>query len=300
MSELERRAGLDGKVAVVLGGAQGLGEGICRALAACGVNIALCDVDAAALGRAADLLRTLQREVLAHEADVCDRAALDGFWSQVDRHFQRVDIVVNVVGGVRHQSFLDTKPEQWDADIRCNYGYVVQSCHHAARRMRERGHGGSIVNVTTIEAYRAAPGFSVYAGLKAGVANLSRSLATELAPLGIRLNCVAPDQTPTPGLTACIDPATYDPAPPGVCSEDVMRLVQAQAANAIPLGRMGVPDDVANCVLFLASDLSAYVTGQTLHADGGAMASAGWLNFPGLGFRNRVPLEMLASAACTG
>jgi len=301
MSALEQRAGLAGKTAVVLGGAQGLGEGICRALAECGVDIALCDIEGEMLERTAQSIRAHQRKVYAQIADVCDAASLDEFWANVDQHFPHIGIVVNVVGGVRHTAFLDSMPEQWEADARRNFGYVVQSCHHGARRMRGGGRGGSIVNLTTIEASRAAPGFSVYAGLKAGVTNLTRSLATELAPLGIRLNCIAPDQTPTPGLWKCIDAATFDPPPAGVTDPDrVMDLVKIQAANGIPLGRMGTPDDIGNCVLFLASDLSSYITGQTLHADGGAMASAGWLNFPKLGFRNRVPLEMVATWAYGG
>jgi len=294
---LEQRAGLAGKVAVVLGGADGLGAGICQALAEAGVDIALCDINAEALDRTVGTLRSQGRRVFAQVVDVRDRAALDVFWASVDTAFTQVDIVVNVVGGVRHTAFLDTVPADWDGDITKNYAYVVQSCHHAARRMRDSGRGGSIVNITTIEGYRAAPGFSVYAGLKAGVANLTRSLAVELAPMGIRLNCVAPDQTPTSGLWACIDTTTYDPPPPGSDMDEAMRLAEAQARNAIPLGRMGRVDDIANCVLFLASDLASYVTGQTLHADGGAMASAGWFHFPRLGFRNRVPLQMVATPA---
>jgi 3-oxoacyl-[acyl-carrier protein] reductase len=296
MGILDERANLQGKVAVILGGADGMGRAITTALAKAGVDVAFCDINQDGITATLHELKSLASKVYAAQLDVRDRAALDAFWLDIDRQFAKVDILVNVVGGVRHKAFLDSTPEDWDNNIRTNYAYVVQSCHHAGTRMKAAG-GGSIVNITTIEGYRSAPGFSVYAGLKAGVANLARSLGTELAPFGIRVNCVAPDQTPTPGLFACIDPVSYDPAPAGKSEAEIWQLAEAQARNAIPLGRMGQLVDIENCVLFLASDLSAYITGQTLHCDGGAMASAGWLNFPKLGFRNRVPLAMLDTPA---
>jgi NAD(P)-dependent dehydrogenase (short-subunit alcohol dehydrogenase family) len=300
MSPFERRTGLNGCTAVVVGAAQGLGEGIVRALAENGVDLALCDIEAEALLRTTKAARAQGRRVLAEITDACDAAALDAFWASVDRSFPRVDILVNVVGGVKQCAFLDSTSGDWASDTRRNFGYVVQSCQHAARRMRDRGHGGSLVNITTIEAHRAAPGFSIYAGLKAGVTNLSRSLAVELAPLGIRVNCVAPDQTPTPGLAKCVDPVTYDPPPLGCPPERLEALYEAQASNAIPLGRMGRTDDVANAVLFLASDLSSYLSGQTLHVDGGAMAAAGWMHYPNLGHRVRVPLALIDGPAYGG
>jgi 3-oxoacyl-[acyl-carrier protein] reductase len=297
MGILDERANWQGKVALILGGADGMGRAITVALATAGVDVAFCDINADAIKATLELLKPLDRKVLCAAVDVRDRAALDAFWADFDRQFKRVDIVVNVVGGVRHKAFLDSVPQDWDDNIRKNFAYVVQSCHHAGTRMKAAGRGGSIVNITTIEGYRAAPGFSVYAGLKAGVANLARTLGCELAPFGIRVNCVAPDQTPTPGLFACIDPVSYDPPPAGKSEAEIWKLAEEQARNAIPMGRMGRLEDIENCVLFLASDLSTYLTGQTLHCDGGAMASAGWLHFPKLGFRNRVPLSMIDTPA---
>jgi 3-oxoacyl-[acyl-carrier protein] reductase len=294
---LDQRAGLQGKTAVVLGGGGGMGAGITLSLAGAGVDVAFCDIDSAAVEATGQVLRTLSQRSLAAVTDVRDRAALDAFWTRVDEAFECVDIVINVVGGVQHKAFLESGPEDWDDNIRMNFAYVVQSCHHAASRMHKSARGGSIINITTIEGYRAAPGFSVYAGLKSGVANLSRSLGTELAPYGVRVNCIAPDQTPTPGLMKCIDPPGYDPPPAGSSEAEVWSLAEAQARNAIPLGRMGRIEDIENAVLFLASGLSCYISGQTLHVDGGAMASAGWYNFPKLGFRNRVPLQVIATAA---
>ncbi|MHC8320400.1 SDR family NAD(P)-dependent oxidoreductase [Pseudomonas sp. GB2N2] len=294
MSIWEERARLCGKVAVVVGGADGMGRGISLALAEAGVKLAICDIDEQALDETRRLLKPFQPDVLTQQVDVQQRGALVTFWQNVDLHFQHIDILVNVVGGVRHKAFLDSQPDDWDEVYNLNFGYVVNSCQEAARRMSAAQRPGSIINLTTIEGSRAAPGFSVYAGLKAGVSNFSRSLAVELAPHGIRINCVAPDQTPTPGLIRCVDPTSYDPPPADLNLAQIMALVEEQARNAIPMGRMGRVEDIENAVLYLASDLSSYLTGQTLHVDGGAMASAGWLKFPALGFRNRVPLKILA------
>ena len=154
----------------------------------------------------------------------------------------------------------------------------------AIPRLRAAG-GGSIINLGSIEGNRAAPGFSVYAGLKAALENVGRSIAVEVAPDRIRVNTIAPDYVPTEGL------AGAEPSGTGSGSA----LVDPTAVRAmghqisIPMGRVGEPEDVGGCALFLASDLSRFVTGTTLHPDGGAWASAGWFNWPDEGFRNTVP-----------
>jgi NAD(P)-dependent dehydrogenase (short-subunit alcohol dehydrogenase family) len=279
---LDQRADLRGKRAVVAGGGEGMGRAVVLALLEAGVEVMSCDLLATTVNQAGLWNQT---------CDVCDPAAYASFWDAVEQRSERLDILVNIAGGVRHKPFLDSTPEEWDQLYRWNLRYVMQGCQRAARLMRA---GGSIVNLTTIEAHRAAPGFTVYAGLKAAVTNFSRSLAVELAPQGIRVNCIAPDQTHTPGLFRCIGP-DYSPPPPGASAAQVEALAAAQAANAIPAGRPGQLADIENAVLFLASALSSYITGTTLHPDGGALASSGWLNFTGQGFRNRVPLPQFLS-----
>ena len=136
------------------------------------------------------------------------------------------------------------------------------------------------MNLTTIEAHRAAPNFAVYSAAKAGVAHFARSLALEVAPDSIRVNNVAPDITPTPNM--------------GDISADTSSLGDPVGAGvAVPMGRVGVPTDVSSCVVFLASGLSSYVTGTTLHPDGGTFASAGWFNWPDVGYLNAVPQDLL-------
>jgi NAD(P)-dependent dehydrogenase (short-subunit alcohol dehydrogenase family) len=142
------------------------------------------------------------------------------------------------------------------------------------------GGGGSIVNITTIEAHRAAPGFAVYSAAKAAIEQFARTLALEEAPHGIRVNNVAPDYVPTPNLARIAGDAS------AMSSEAAIRI-------AIPMGRPGLVSDVSSSVVFLASKLSAYVTGQTLHPDGGAHASAGWFNWPDEGWLNHVPKALL-------
>jgi NAD(P)-dependent dehydrogenase (short-subunit alcohol dehydrogenase family) len=144
-----------------------------------------------------------------------------------------------------------------------------------------RSRGGSIVSVTTIEAHRAAPGYSVYAGYKAALTNFSRSIAVELGHDRIRVNTIALEGIPTPGTAKILS------SRPRFEWQDPDRVDDLSAAASemyVPLSRIGTTEEVANAVLFLASDLSSYTTGTTLHLDGGTWASSGWLRWPEDGF----------------
>lgn len=150
-----------------------------------------------------------------------------------------------------------------------NFTHVLQCCHLAATRMRAQG-GGSIVTITSIEAHRAVPYMAIYGAMKAAVASFTRTLALELGPVGIRVNAVAPDVFPTAATVA----AGWDSPDVGSPREILRQRI------AVPLGRWGRLEELGNCVLFLASDLASYVTGTTLHVDGGTSASSGWFNWP--------------------
>ncbi|GGV41250.1 oxidoreductase [Actinomadura cremea] len=281
----EERAGLDGTVALITGGAGGLGEGIALDLAANGVRVAVIDID----GDAADRLRTaldeLGREAVVHHGDVRDADALTALFTAVDERWGRLDTLVNVVGGTFRAPFTDTTPKGWNAIIRANLLHVLHACSLAVPRMRAGGGGGSIVNITTIEAHRAAPGFAVYTAAKAAVEQFARTLAVEVAPDGIRVNNIAPDYTPTPNL-----------AKAGGGGDDPMS-DPAGVRVAIPMGRAGRIRDISGCAVFLASALSSYVTGTTLHPDGGTFASSGWFNWPDAGWANHVPADVLHPSA---
>ncbi|TDV49860.1 SDR family NAD(P)-dependent oxidoreductase [Actinophytocola oryzae] len=271
MGWFEERGGLAGTVALVTGGAGGLGRAIATDLAANGVRLAIIDRDREALD---DLRHT---DSLRHHGDARDPDALAALFKATEERWGRLDTLVNVVGGTFRAPFLDTTPKGWDALLRTNLLHVLHACALAVPRMRA---GGSIVNITTIEAHRAAPGFAVYAAAKAAVEQFARTLAVEVAPNGIRVNNVAPDFVPTPRLAALSagDDALSDPV--GVRA-------------AIPMGRVGGVTDVSGCVVFLASALSGFLTGTTLHPDGGTHASAGWFNWPDSGWANHVPLDHL-------
>jgi 3-oxoacyl-[acyl-carrier protein] reductase len=270
MGWFEERAGLHGTVAVVTGGAGGLGEAISLDLAANGVRLAVIDIDEDGVNRLRQSLEERGHEALVHRGDVRDPAALESLFAVADERWNRLDSLVNVVGGTFRAAFTDTRPKGWDALLRANFLHVLHACSLAIPRIRAGGRGGSIINLSTIEAHRAAPGYAVYSAAKAAVEQFSRSLAVELAPDGIRVNNVAPDYTPTPTM---IERAGESPLS-----------TPAGLRIRIPMARAGHVTDVSNCVVFLASGLAAYITGTTLHPDGGTLASSGWFNWPGSGW----------------
>lgn len=289
MGLLDERGALAGKTALVAGGGGGLGRAVSLDLAGAGVSLAICDRDGEALARTADDARRSGVEVLVATLDVRDGDALAGFFSDVDAAAARLDVLVNVVGGTFRSPFLELDAKGRDTLVRTNFTWVVDAIQHGARRMAGDGQGGSIVTLTSIEAHRAAPGYAVYAAMKAALAHLTRTLAVELGPAGIRVNCVAPDFVPTTGLAAVA--ATSGSG--GQVAADAGANGDPGDRLTIPLGRKGRPEDVGGCVLFLASDLAAYVTGTTLHPDGGALAGSGWMDWPDDGLTARPPAWVL-------
>lgn len=279
MGWFEDRAGLEGTVAIVTGGAGGLGEAITTDLAANGVRVGVIDVDEDAAETLRSALRAGGHDSIVVTGDARDPDALAALFAAVDDRWVRLDTLVNVVGGTFRAPFIETSAKGWDALLRTNLVSVLHSCSLAAPRITASGRGGSIVNLTTIEAHRAAPGFAVYAAAKAAVEQFARTLAVELAPHRIRVNTVAPDFTPTANMQRL---AGGGP----VMSDEAVRI-------GIPMGRAGVAEDVSGCVVFLASALSSYVTGTTLHPDGGTYASSGWFNWPGTGWGNNVPAALV-------
>ena len=276
MSLLDAHAGLAGKVAVVVGGAGGfIGRGVTLALAKAGVAIATCDNDDEGLSTIGPEVEALGSRILSVRADVTDSEALDAFYDRVEGQFDRLDIVVNVPGGVKRSLFVETTREENARDIRLNYGYVIDSVRRAIPLIRRGGRGGSIINFTTIEAHRGAATYAVYAGAKAATTNFSRALAVELGGDGIRVNLIAPDTTRARASNSALYP------------EDFVRLAalgEDALDNAfkmyVPLKRAPSVEDVTNGVLFLASDLSRSITGTTLHIDGGTIAALGFLDWP--------------------
>ncbi len=242
---------LTDRVAVVTGAAVGIGEATALALARFGAHVAICDRDVPNLDRTADAIEATGRRVVAGELDVRDTDAVDAFLATVAEELGPVDVLVNNAGGGFYASFLDVSAKGQDSLIRENFLSVTNFIRATVPLMPESG--GSIMNVTSIEAHRAAPGYAVYSAMKAGVASLTWSLALELAPRLVRVNCIAPDVIPTPGIG----------------------MMDGQAVGT-PLPVRGHVDDVAGAAVYLASDLSRFVTGTTIHVDGGNLAAGGW------------------------
>jgi NAD(P)-dependent dehydrogenase (short-subunit alcohol dehydrogenase family) len=237
-------------VAIVTGAAVGIGAAVADAFARFGAHVAVCDRDVENLDRTADAIERAGRRAVAAELDVRDGDAVEDFVATAAEQLGGIDIVVNNAGGGFRADFLDVNAKGQDSLVRENFVSVTHFVRSAVARMPERG--GSIVNITSIEAHRAAPGFAVYSAMKAAVVSLTKSLALELGPRMIRVNCIAPDVIPTPGIG--MEHGVHTPLPVA-----------------------GHVDDVAGAALFLAGDLSRFVTGSTVHVDGGNWASGGWL-----------------------
>ena len=249
---------LDQRVSFVTGAAQGIGEATALALARFGAHVAVCDRNESALADTRRQIASLGGECLEGVFDVRDEDAVVDFSKRVGARFGRIDVLVNNAGGGFHADFLDVSAKGENALVRENFGSVTAFVRASVPWMKQ---GGAIVNVTSVEAHRAGPGFAIYSAMKAAVANLTRSLALELAPRRIRINCVAPDMIPTPGDAA---------------------LAQSSAAQGLaevepqPWLETGSVHDCAAAIVFLASDLARFVTGTTLHVDGGTHAAGGW------------------------
>lgn len=274
-------ASLRGKVAVVTGGAGGLGRPITEDLARAGAAVAVCDRDPEATEAVGRSLTELGAQWHSACFDVRDSERLAVFFHEVDERFDRgVDVLVNVPGGGFRKPAIDLTPNGVTAVIRQNFVHVLEASQLAARRMRDGGEGGSIVTVSTVEAHRAMPDMAVYGAMKAAAEHLTRTLAVEWGPYGIRVNSVAPDHFPTPASKGA------------GWSED--SVTAPGDGVVIPLGRKGTGRELSGCVLFLASAWSSYVTGTTLHVDGGTLAAAGWMRWPE-GYENLIPPEVVAS-----
>ncbi len=248
--------GLEGEPALVVGGGFGSGRLTSLLLARAGASVAVADIDG-------DRARSVAAEVGGH-AIVADVTTPDGATAAVDEAHEELGgltRLANIVGLVDQRAFLDSDPALWDAQIRLNLLSHMYVCHAAGRHMVAAGRG-VIAMVASVSGVYGARNQAAYGAAKAGVMSLARTLADEWGPHGVRVNCVAPDITAVPRLMAQL---------PGSEEEILAQFDAMAAADGVPLRRFGRTHEIAGPLLFLLSDLSSFMSGQTLVVDGGTM-----------------------------
>lgn len=254
---------LSGKAAIVTGGAMGIGLAIARRLAEAHAKVLIADLDAEEAARVAKGLIGEGLAVESIRADVSSESDVEAVVETAVRLFGGVDILVNNAGIYPSVPLSDLEPATFDRVVGVNLRGVYLFTRRVAEQFKVQGRGGRIVNVTSIDAlHPSMVGLAAYDATKHGVWGFTKNVALELAQYGIQVNAVAPGAIATPGAgaqadsggEAVMDPATID-----------------EFLAAMPMGRMGEPDDIGKVALFLASDMASYMTGSQVVVDGGAL-----------------------------
>lgn len=242
---------LTGKTAVVTGGSRGIGRAICIELAKQGANIVVNFSGSEAKAKAVvEEIEALGPKAIAVQADVADSASVDGLMKQALEAFGSIDILVNNAGITRDNLLMRMKEQEWDDVIDTNLKGVFL-CTKAVTRQMMKQRAGRIINISSIVGVAGNPGQANYVAAKAGVIGLTKTTAQELASRNILVNAIAPGFITTEMTDAL----------PEELKESMLK--------QIPLAKLGQPEDIAKAVAFFASDSASYITGQTLHIDGG-------------------------------
>ena len=246
---------LEGRVAIITGGGTGIGRGIALEFAKAGADVVVASRRLSNLEKVAEEVRALGKRSLAVQTDISRKTDVDNLVQRVMDEFSVIDILVNNAGTVVRTSLFKHSEEDWDRVLDTNLKSYYLCSQAVGRRMVEQKKG-NIINISSIRGITAAPGRVSYSVSKAGVVMLTRVLALELAHYNIRVNAIAPGWVKTE-LTKVqwSDPETYK-----------------EITAKIPLGQVAEPSEIASVALFLASDLSSYVTGTTIVVDGGMLA----------------------------
>lgn len=240
---------LKDKVAVVTGAGRGIGKGIALELAKEGCNVVVSDINLEESEKVVAEVEKFGVKGLAVKCDVSKKEEVDALINQTIEKFSKLDVLVNNAGIFPFKPFLELTEEDWDKVLNVNLKSVFLCSQAAAKVMKE---GSKIVNTSSIAAFVGFEGLAHYCASKGGINSMIRALALELAPKNICVNAVAPGAIDTPGASEGADENT-----------------RKQTIAQIPLKRMGLPEDIANAVVFLASDKANYITGQTIIVDGG-------------------------------
>jgi NAD(P)-dependent dehydrogenase (short-subunit alcohol dehydrogenase family) len=237
-------------VALITGAGSGIGEAIAQAMVEAGARIV--DIDSAAARRTAG---AIGRQAESFACDVTDRVGCDGLAAAVRSRIGAISILVNNAGIIRRGTVMEPNTrEDWDATLAVNLDGPYNMVTAFLDQLRETK--GSIINIGSIQSFVALPNSAAYTTSKGGVRLLTKALAIELSPLGIRVNAIGPGFTATPLNAKAREDAAY----------------MANFASRIPLGRIGTPEDIAGPAVFLASDMARYITGVTVPVDGGYLA----------------------------
>jgi NAD(P)-dependent dehydrogenase (short-subunit alcohol dehydrogenase family) len=256
---------LDGRVAVVTGGAGSIGDAVCEHFVREGAAVLVADVNRERTQAVVERLERSGGRAIPFVADLTDAAAVEEMVGVALAELGSVDVLVNGVGdhlGIAGP-FEESDEAGWQALYDVNLLHVLRACRAVVPHMRRRG-WGRIVNFSSVEGIRAAPALAVYAAFKAAIDAFTKSLAVDVARDGIRVNAIAVDKTRAHQV------GHYD------LPDEYAQLVHTW----IPAGRYGEPADVARVALFLATEMSSWITGQTIVADGGTLSAGGWYRTP--------------------
>lgn len=246
---------LQDKVAIITGAAQGIGEACARRFAAEGAKVVVSDIQADKGEQVAASIREAGGEATFQACDVGDKGQAEALVQAAVDAYGRLDVHLNNAAILVAKDFLELTEEDWTSTLRVNLTGFFLAGQAAARQMVAQGEGGAILNMSSINAVVAIPAVAPYTVCKGGVLQLTKSMALALAPHNIRVNAIGPGTIATEmGKTMMAD-------------DEARRRVMSRT----PLGRPGEPDEVARVALFLASDDSSYVTGQTVYCDGGRL-----------------------------
>jgi len=249
---------LEGKVALITGGSRGMGEATAYVFARAGADVAVTSRKLPDLEKVADEIRELGRKSLAVATHIGRMDQLQPLVDRVVAEFGKIDILVNNAGTNFFMPAIDMTEDGWDAVINLDLKGLFFLSQAVARVMKEHG-GGKIINISSVSGYKPQVPTGHYSIAKVGVIMATKVMAREWAEYNIRVNCIAP---------GAIETRLYD-AIFTLLPEEEAKVRKAEAAKRIPMGRVGEPREIADAVLFLASDASSYVTGQTFAVDGG-------------------------------
>jgi len=245
-----RKMLLKDKIALITGAGRGIGRQIALKMASEGASVIIADIDEKTMEDARQEISSLEVRAMSVKMDISDQDSVRAAVDKMLEEFGRIDILVNNAAIFRKAPFLEMTLDQWKQTTDINLTGLFNVTRAVAPGMAERG-SGAIVSIASVDTFQGCRDYSHYAMTKAGVVGLSRTLAQELGPHGVRVNVIAPGIMLTE------------------MTRDRVEANKEAYLARVPIGRIGVPEDIANAALFLASEMSSYITGQVIHVNGG-------------------------------